>query len=74
MKKLNLLKIFLINNDLDIEFNKERRDTKLIARRFEDILSSLSSDRKNSVLTFKGANIQYANLHELVLWRTLPVG
>ena len=74
MKKLNLLKIFLINNDLDIEFNKERRDTKLIARRFEDILSSLSSDRKNSVLTFKGANIQYANLQELVLWRTLPVG
>ena len=45
--------------DLDIELNKKRRDTKLIARRFEDILSSLSSDRKNSVLKFKGANIQY---------------
>ena len=41
-----------INNDLDIEFNKKRRDTKLTTRRFEDILSSLSSDRKNSVLKF----------------------
>ena len=47
-----------INNDLDIELNKKRRDTKLIAQRFEDILSSLSSDRKKSVLKFKGANIQ----------------
>ena len=51
-------------NYLDIELNKKRRDTKLIARRFEDILSLLSSDRKNSVLKFKGANIQYVNLHE----------
>ena len=48
----------------DLEVNKKRRDTKLIARRFEDILSSLSSVRKNSVLKFKGANIQYVNLHE----------
>ena len=47
-----------------IELNKKRRDTKLIARHFEDILSSLSSDRKNSVLKFKGANIQYVNFHE----------
>ena len=62
MKKLNLLKIFLINNDLDIELNKKRRDTKLIALRFEDFLSSLSSDKKNSV--FKGANIQCVNLLE----------
>ena len=54
----------LINNDLDIELNKKRRDTKLTTRRFEDILSSLSSDRKNSVLKFKGVNIQYVNLHE----------
>ena len=60
------LKYFLlINNNLDnIELNKKRRDTKLIARRFKDILSSLSSDRKNSVLKFKGANIQYVNLNE----------
>ena len=56
--------LFLINNDLVIELNKKRRDIKLITRRFEDILSSLSSDRKNSVLKFKGANIQYVNLHE----------
>ena len=56
--------IVLINNNLDVELNKKRRDTKLITRRFEDILSSLSSDRKNSVLKFKGANIQYVNLHE----------
>ena len=37
--------------------NKKRRDTKLTTRRFEDILFSLSSDRKNTVLKFKGANI-----------------
>ena len=43
----------------DLEVNKKRRDTKLIARRFEDILSSLSSVRKNSVLKFKGANRIY---------------
>ena len=61
---LNANLIILINNDLDIEFNKKRRDARLIARRFEDILSSLSSDRKNSVLKFKGANIQYDSLHE----------
>ena len=50
--------LLLINNDLrvDIELNKERRYTKLIARCFGDIFSSLSSDRKNSVLKFKGAN------------------
>ena len=53
--------MILINNDLVVELNKKRRDTKLITRRFEDILSSLSSDRKNSVLKFKGANIQYVN-------------
>ena len=58
------IQIMPINNDLDIELNKKRRDTKLIARRFEDILSSLSSDRKNSVLKLKGANIQYVNFHE----------
>ena len=46
------------------ELNKKSRHTKLIAQRFEDILSSLSSGRKNSVLKFKGANIQYVNLHE----------
>ena len=61
---LNANLIILINNDLDIELNKKRRDTRLIARRFEDILSSLSSDRKNSVLKLNGANIQYDNLHE----------
>ena len=27
-------------------------------------MSSLSSDRKNSVLQFKGANIRYVNLHD----------
>ena len=43
-------------------FNKTRRNTKLITRRFEDILSSLSSDRKNLVLKFKGANIRYVFL------------
>ena len=57
----------LINNDLDIELNKKRRDTRLIARRFEDILSSLSSDSKNSVLKFKGVNIQYVNLNVITL-------
>ena len=45
-----------------MELNKKRRDTKLIARRFEGILSSLSSDRKNSVLKFKGA---YSRLIEI---------
>ena len=59
-----MIMIILINNDLDIELNKKRRDTKLTTRRFEDILSSLSSDRKTSVLKFKGANIRYVNLHE----------
>ena len=44
--------MILINNDLVVELNKKRRDTKLITRRFEDILSSLSSDRKNSVLIY----------------------
>ena len=61
---LIIMIIILINNDLDIKLNKKRRDTNLIARRLEDILSSLSSDRKNSVLKFKGVNIQYVNLHE----------
>ena len=59
-----IITIILINNDLDLELNKKSRDTKLIARRFEDILPSLSSGRRNSVLKFKGANIQYVNLHE----------
>ena len=53
-----MISLILINSDLDIGLNKKRRDTKLIAQRFEDNLSSLSSDRKNSVLKFKGANIQ----------------
>ena len=47
----------MINNDLDIELNKKKRDTKLIARRFEDILSSLSSDRKNSGVKFKNMSL-----------------
>ena len=37
----------LINNGLDVELNKKRRDTKLITRCFEDILFSLSSERKS---------------------------
>ena len=58
-QRVLLIPLILINSYLDIGLNKKRRDTKLIARRFEDNLSSLSSDRKNSVLKFKGANIQY---------------
>ena len=60
-------KDFYHNGKLFIELNKKRRDTRLIARRFEDILSSLSSDRKNSVLKFKGANIQYDMVNYLLL-------
>ena len=37
------------SNDLDIELNNEGRDTKLITRRFEDILSSLSSDNEDKM-------------------------
>ena len=63
LNTMNELQVIILKN-LDIELTKKRRETKLITRRFEDILSSLSSDRKNSVLEFKGANIQYVNLHE----------
>ena len=52
----------LQKHNSDVELNKKKRDTKLIKRRFEDILSSLSSEKEK--LKFKGANKQYVNLHE----------
>ena len=60
---INIIIIIIIIITI-IELDKKRRDTKLSTRRFEDILSSLSNDRINSVLKFKGANIRYVNLHE----------
>ena len=66
--------IFLANNlqmsnfqctkFLSVVFTSTINVSRLITRRFEDILSSLSSERKNSVMKVKGANIQYVNLHE----------
>ena len=55
--QLNANEIFIISITSVLigkyKVNKKRRDIKLIARRFEDILSSLSSDRKNFSVNLK---------------------